>query len=84
VVTLPGLVQIHGGAHGADCWDLVIAELRRQAPELRVLAVDLPGRASKPADLRRVAISDWVNSVVADVEDAGPVTLSSSDTRWED
>jgi pimeloyl-ACP methyl ester carboxylesterase len=69
--TLPALVLVHGGAHAADCWDLVVAELNRQAPELRVLAVDLPGRGSKPADLATVSISNWVDSVVADVEDAG-------------
>jgi len=29
-------------AHAADCWDPTVAELARQATELRVLAVDLP------------------------------------------
>lgn len=67
----PGLVLVHGGAHAADCWDLTVAELARQAPELRVLAVDLPGRAGKPANLATVTVSDWVNSAVADIDDAG-------------
>jgi len=70
-MALPGLVLVHGGAHAADCWDLTIAELATQAPELRVLAVDLPGRASRPADLATVTIADFVDSVVADVENAG-------------
>ena len=70
-MALPGLVLVHGGAHAADCWDLTVAELAQQAPELRVLAVDLPGRASRPADLATVTIADFVSSVVADVEDAG-------------
>ena len=70
-MALPGLVLIHGGAHAADCWDPTVAELARQATELRVLAVDLPGRATKPADLTSVGIADFVNSVVADVDDAG-------------
>ena len=70
-MALPGLVLIHGGAHAADCWDPTVVELARQAPELRVLAVDLPGRATKPADLTNVGIADFVNSVVADVDDAG-------------
>jgi Alpha/beta hydrolase family len=51
-MALPDLVLVHGGAHAADCWDLTVAELAIQAPELRTLAVDLPGRANKPADLR--------------------------------
>ena len=61
-MALPGLVLIHGGAHAADCWDPTVAELARQATELRVLAVDLPGRATKPADLTSVGIADFVNS----------------------
>lgn len=67
----PGLVLVHGGAHAADCWDATVAELARQAPELRVLAVDLPGRGGRPADLTAVTIADWVNSAVADIDDAG-------------
>ena len=42
-----------------------------QEPELRVLAVDLPGRGDKPADLATVSVEDWVNSAVADIDDAG-------------
>ena len=70
-MVLPGLVLVHGGAHAADSWDLVVAELARLAPELRVLAMDLPGRAGRPADLSTIRIADWVESVVADVDDAG-------------
>jgi pimeloyl-ACP methyl ester carboxylesterase len=68
---LPTLVLIHGGAHAGDCWDPTVAELRRQAPQLPVLAVDLPGRAGKPGDLRTVTAVDFADSVVADVEAAG-------------
>ena len=67
----PDLVLVHGGAHAADCWDLTIAELARQAPELRVLALDLLGRGSKPADLATVTVADWVKSAVADIVEAG-------------
>jgi pimeloyl-ACP methyl ester carboxylesterase len=70
-MALPALVLIHGGAHAGDCWDLAVAELARQEPQLRFLAVDLPGRGSKPANLADVTIADFVDSVVADVEDAG-------------
>ncbi|MGZ8748165.1 MAG: alpha/beta fold hydrolase, partial [Mycobacterium sp.] len=45
--------------------------IRRIAPELSVLAVDLPGRRSKPGDLRTLTIADCVNSIVADIEQAG-------------
>jgi pimeloyl-ACP methyl ester carboxylesterase len=68
---LPDLVLVHGGEHAADCWDLVIAELQCHTPELRTLAVDLPGRGNTPGDLATATIGEWVDSVVADVEREG-------------
>jgi pimeloyl-ACP methyl ester carboxylesterase len=70
-MTLPGLVLVHGGAHAADCWDLTVDEMHRLAPELDVLAVDLPGRRGKAGDLRTLTIGHCLDSVVADIEDAG-------------
>jgi pimeloyl-ACP methyl ester carboxylesterase len=70
-MALPALVLVHGGGHAADCWDLTIDEIRRQEPELIVLAVDLPGRCGKSGDLHALTIADFVDSVVKDVEDAG-------------
>ncbi|TPG37326.1 alpha/beta fold hydrolase [Mycolicibacterium hodleri] len=70
-MALPDLVLVHGGEHSGNCWDFVVAELHRRAPELRVLAVDLPGRGRTPGDLATATIGEWVASVVADVEAAG-------------
>lgn len=70
-MSLPDLVLVHGGEHAADCWDLTVAELNRQEPRLRTLAVDLPGHGRKPGDLASLTIADWVRSVVTDIEDAG-------------
>ena len=70
-MALPDLVLVHGGEHAADCWELVLAELGRQAPELRTLAVDLPGHGAKPGNLATATIGEWVNSVVTDIEEAG-------------
>jgi pimeloyl-ACP methyl ester carboxylesterase len=70
-MALPDLVLVHGGEHAADCWDLVVAELRCQETELRTLAVDLPGRGGTPGDLAAATIDEWVNSVVADIEREG-------------
>lgn len=70
-MTLPALVLMHGGFHAADCWNLTVQALHRLAPDLPVLAVDLPGRRSKPADLRALTIDDWVESVVAEIKTAG-------------
>jgi pimeloyl-ACP methyl ester carboxylesterase len=70
-VALPALVLVHGGAHAGDCWDFTVDEIHRIAPEMTVLAVDLPGRRGKPGDLRTLTIADSVNSVVADIEEVG-------------
>ena len=69
-MAMPALVLIHGGGLAADR-ELTIDEIHRQAPELKVLAVDLPGRRGKPGDLLAVTIAEFVESVVTDIEDAG-------------
>jgi len=62
---------VHGGSHAADCWDPTVSELARQAPGLRVLAVDLPGRGAVPGDLATLTVSACVDSVVAQIDAAG-------------
>ena len=59
-------VLVHGGTLTSTMWDAVRSRLA--APSI---AVDLPGRRYKPADLASVTISDWVTSVVADIGEAG-------------
>ena len=66
-----GLVLIHGAFHTARCWEPTVAELRRLAPDLPVLAVDLPGRGTAPADLRTVTIERCVDHVVRQIDRAG-------------
>lgn len=68
---LPALVLVHGGGCAGDCWQLTVDEIHRLEPELTVLAVDLPGRCSRPGDLRTLTVADFVESAVTDVEDAG-------------
>lgn len=53
---------IHGGGATARFWDRVLPHLDRAA-----LAVDLPGRNGKPADLATLTVDDEVASVLADV-----------------
>jgi pimeloyl-ACP methyl ester carboxylesterase len=67
------LVLIHGGGTTARFWDRLLPQLDRPA-----IAVDLPGRAAKPADLATLSVADEVESVVEDIAASsidGPVTL---------
>ena len=52
-------VLVHGGGFTGSCWDELVPHL--DAPSL---AVDLPGRGSRPADLATVTVADFVTSVV--------------------
>ncbi len=70
-MALPALVLVHGGGLAADSWELTVEEIRRLAPELTVLALDMPGRRNKPGDLRAMTIADYVDSLVGDIEGAG-------------
>jgi pimeloyl-ACP methyl ester carboxylesterase len=69
-MALPALVLVHGASHAGDCWDPTVDEIRKLAPELTVLAIDMPGRRGKPGDLTKATISEWVDSVVADIDGA--------------
>jgi pimeloyl-ACP methyl ester carboxylesterase len=58
-----GFVLIHGAMLGRWIWERV--ERRLAGP---TLAVDLPGRGQKPADVTKVTLANVVDSVVADIE----------------
>jgi pimeloyl-ACP methyl ester carboxylesterase len=63
---VPVAVLVHGGTLTSTMWDPVREHL--VAPSV---AVDLPGRRFKPADLGQMTIDDWVTSVCSDIDDAG-------------
>jgi pimeloyl-ACP methyl ester carboxylesterase len=71
-MALPALVLVHGGGLAADSWELTVDAIHRLAPELTVFAPDLPGRRGKPGDLTAMTVGDFVDSLVADIEGAGP------------
>lgn len=56
---------VHGGGTTARYWDRLLPYLDHPH-----LAVDLPGRADKPADLATLTVEEEVASVLADVEAA--------------
>ena len=63
---MPTFVLIHGGAHGAWCWARLFPHLEAPA-----LALDLPGRGARPADLDAVTCDSFADSAAADIERAG-------------
>ena len=66
---------IHGGGATGAFWDRLLPHLDEGED---VLAVDLPGRRARPADLGTLTVDAEVASVVADIEAgaaAGPITL---------
>jgi pimeloyl-ACP methyl ester carboxylesterase len=67
------VVLVHGGGTTARFWDRLLPLL-----DTTTIAVDLPGRAHKPADLATLSVDEEVASVVADVESEagdGPIVL---------
>ena len=66
------IVLVHGGGFAASCWDRLVPLL----PE-PVVALDLPGRGSRPAPLVGLTIGHFVDAVVDTLEadDLRDVTL---------
>ncbi len=67
------VVLVHGGAHGAWCWEPLLPFL-----DDPVLAVDLPPRAVRgdphataPPETATIDLADFADSVLGDVDDAG-------------
>jgi pimeloyl-ACP methyl ester carboxylesterase len=58
----PTFVLIHGGASSSRFWDLLVPLLTSPA-----IAVDLPGRAGKPADPMTITVDDCVASLLDDL-----------------
>jgi pimeloyl-ACP methyl ester carboxylesterase len=63
---IDGFVLVHGGFHGAWCWDQVRPKL-----SLPSVAVDLPGRGTRPRTEEPVTIDQCVEAVIADADTAG-------------
>ena len=70
-MALPALVLVHGGGLAADSWKLTTDEIQRLAPDLTVLARDMPGRRGKPGNLKEMSIADCVDSLIGDIESTG-------------
>jgi pimeloyl-ACP methyl ester carboxylesterase len=65
-LTVDGVVLVHGGLHCAAGWDPLLPHL-----STAVVAVDLPGRGRRPADLASVTLDDCVRAVIDSADESG-------------
>jgi pimeloyl-ACP methyl ester carboxylesterase len=65
-MAVDGIVLVHGGMHGAWCWEPVMPLL-----ETAAIAVDLPGRGTRPLDGRPVTLARCVDAVLEDADAGG-------------
>ncbi|HZP29940.1 MAG TPA: alpha/beta fold hydrolase [Acidimicrobiia bacterium] len=65
-MAVDGMVLVHGGMHGGWCWEDVIPLLDTPG-----VAVDLPGRGTRPLDGRPVTLARCVDAVIEDADAAG-------------
>jgi len=61
-----GTILVHGGMHTSRCWAAVTPLL-----DSPTVAVDLPGRGTRPADLATVSLDDCVAAVLEAADAAG-------------
>ena len=66
------VVLLHGGGTSARQWDLVVERLAAPA-----LALDVPGRGDRPADVATLTLAQAVDSLAADAggPSGGPLVL---------
>jgi len=64
------VVLLHGGGTSARQWDLVTGRMAAPA-----LALDVPGRGERPADVERLTLPQALDSLAADAGGADPVVL---------
>ncbi|WP_192583548.1 alpha/beta fold hydrolase [Streptomyces albicerus] len=65
-MTAATLVLVHGGWFTGACWQPVLPHLSA------AVTPDLPGRASRPAELATLTVKDLARAVADDIEVAGP------------
>lgn len=64
------VVFVHGGSTSSRQWDLVVERLAAPA-----LALDVPGRGDRPADVETLTLSQALDSLEADAGSADPLVL---------
>lgn len=67
---MTSFLLIHGGAHGAWCWDRLVPFLRSSPRVDAVVAVDLVGHGTRRNEkpLESITLADYVDDVVREIE----------------
>ena len=68
---MTSFVLVHGGAHGAWCWERLVPLLEAGPGVERVVALDLVGhgtRVDERSDFNEITIDDYVDDVVGALE----------------
>lgn len=66
--------MVHGGWHGAWCWNKVLPLLEQQ--HLKSIAIDLPSHGLDKTPVGSITLNDYVNTVIASANSVdGPVIL---------
>ena len=60
------MVLVHGSGMTSACWEPLLPFLQTPA-----IAVDLPGRGRRPADLSQVGVKDFAAAVAEDIRSSG-------------
>ena len=68
---LPGIVLVHGACSDSRCWAPTVAALAARAPDVPVVAVDLPGRGRSRVPLAEATVRSCVDETVRQVDEAG-------------
>jgi pimeloyl-ACP methyl ester carboxylesterase len=66
-----GIVLVHGACSDSRCWAPTVAALAARAPDVPVLAVDLPGRGRSRVPLAGVTLRACVEETVRQIDEAG-------------
>lgn len=68
---MTAVVLVHGACSDSRCWEPTVAAIARRAPDVPVLAVDLPGRGRSLVPLAEATIGRCVDEVTRQMDDAG-------------
>lgn len=70
---MSSFVLVHGGAHGAWCWERLLPHLRADPRVETAIAVDLPGHGAKldSAPQDEISLRDYIDDLVREVETRG-------------